>query len=89
MLLVQTKLDLIEYAAMTEQESELLAKSLQIPLFRVCSKDGLMINELFEFLAIRYFSKNLHKLEGHAPITSIHDIKKQGAISRQPDQSST
>ncbi len=81
MLLVQTKLDLIDYAAMTEHESEILAKSLQLPIFRVCSKDGRMINELFEFLAIKYFSKNMHKEEDHAPITSILDNNKKGSLS--------
>lgn len=61
MILVQTKIDLSENAAMTNLETETLAKSLQLPIFRVCSKDGRMINELFEFLAIRFFSKNMHK----------------------------
>ena len=70
---------------MTEHESEILAKSLQLPIFRVCSKDGRMINELFEFLAIKYFSKNMHKQEGHAPITSVQDINRQGAFNNQPE----
>ena len=76
MILVQTKMDLIDYAAVTEQETEILAKSLQMPIFRVCSKDGRMINELFEYLAIKYFSKDSHKKDEHAPITSIADINK-------------
>ena len=54
----------------------MLAKSLKMPIFRVCSKDGRMINELFEFLAIKYFSKDMHKQEGHSPITSLADINK-------------
>ena len=61
MLLVQTKIDLSENAAMTENEVEITAKNLKLPIIRVCSKDGTMVNELFEFLAMRYFSKNLHK----------------------------
>lgn len=43
---------------MTSNEVESLAKVLQMPVFRVCSKDGRMINELFEFLSVMYFSKN-------------------------------
>jgi hypothetical protein len=30
-----------------------------------------MVTELFEYLAVKYFSKNLHKQEGHAPIQSV------------------
>ena len=61
MLLVQTKIDLVDRAAMTENEVEITAKNLKLPIIRVCSKDGTMVNELFEFLATRYFTKNLHK----------------------------
>lgn len=75
MILVQTKIDLIDQAAMTTKETEALAKKLQLPLFRICSKDGIMITELFEYLAVRYFSKNLHKQESHAPIQSVQEIK--------------
>ncbi len=59
MVLCQTKYDLIEtQAAMTENEVEQLAKELKLPIFKTCSKDGLMINELFEFLACRRFKKD-------------------------------
>ncbi len=61
MLLVQTKIDLVDRAAMTEHEVEITSKNLKLPIIRVCSKDGTMVNELFEFLATRYFTKNLHK----------------------------
>lgn len=61
MVLVQTKIDLIDQAAMTTKETEALAKKLSLPLFRICSKDGIMITELFEYLAVKFFSKNLHK----------------------------
>ena len=46
---------------MSPKESEALAKKLQLPLFRICSKDNIMVTELFEYLAVKYFSKNLHK----------------------------
>lgn len=61
MILVQTKIDLIDNALMTERETENLAKKLHLPLMKICSKDGVMITELFEHLAIKFFSKNLHK----------------------------
>lgn len=68
MVLVQTKIDLIDNAVMSPKESESLAKKLSLPLFRICSKDNIMVTELFEYLAVKYFSKNLHKQESHNPI---------------------
>jgi len=53
---------------MTLKETEALAKKVKLPLFRVCSKDGVMVTELFEYLAVKFFSKNLHKQESHNPI---------------------
>lgn len=67
-VLVQTKIDLIDNAVMTQKESEQLAKKLQLPIFKICSKDNIMVTEVFEYLAVKYFSRNLHKQEGHAPI---------------------
>ena len=53
---------------MTTKETEALAKKLHLPLFRIASKDGIMVTELFEYIAVKYFTKNLHKQEGHNPI---------------------
>ena len=61
---------------MTLKETESLAKKLQLPLFRICSKDNVMVTEAFEYLAVKYFSKNLHKQESHATIQSVQDIKQ-------------
>ena len=58
----------MEQAAMTTKETEALAKKLHLPLFRIASKDGIMVTELFEYIAVKYFTKNLHKQEGHNPI---------------------
>lgn len=77
MALVQTKIDLVENAVMTDKEAEALAKKYQLPIFKICSKDNIMVTELFEFLAHKFFSKNLHKQESHAPIQSVQDIKQQ------------
>jgi hypothetical protein len=58
MVLVQTKIDMIDSAAMTAKEAENLAKKYKLPLFRTCSKDNVMVTELFEYLAVKFFSKN-------------------------------
>eukprot|EP00347_Sterkiella_histriomuscorum_P003099 403365591 len=73
--MVQTKIDLIDNAVITQKETEQLAKKLQLPIFRICSKDNVMVTEVFEYLAVKYFSKNMHKQEGHHPIQSLGDIK--------------
>jgi Ras-related protein Rab-23 len=77
MVLVQTKIDLIDNAVMSTKEAEDLAKHLSLPLFRICSKDNIMVTELFEYLAVKYFSTNQHKQEGHNPIQSVQDLKQQ------------
>jgi Ras-related protein Rab-23 len=59
MVLVQTKIDLIDNAAMTAKEAEALAKKYKLPLFRTCARDNVMITELFEYLAVKYFSKSM------------------------------
>ena len=88
MLLVQTKIDLIEYSAVTDPEIEELAKSLHMPILRVCSKDGRMINELFEFLALKYFSKDVHKQEDQAKVNvaAADEVKKEAIASGQAAQ---
>ena len=53
---------------MTTKEAESLAKKLKLPLFRTCTKDNVMVSELFEYLAVKYFTKNMHKSEAHNPI---------------------
>ena len=40
---------------MNENEVEELAKEFGMPLFRVCSKDNIMVKEVFEHLASSYF----------------------------------
>jgi len=46
-VLIQTKIDLIDEAEVSELEVEALAAEFGIPLFRVCSKDNIMVKEVF------------------------------------------
>ena len=54
-VLIQTKIDLIDQAEVNELEVEELAKEFGVPLIRVCSKDNIMVKEVFEHLAKNYF----------------------------------
>lgn len=59
-VLIQTKIDLIEEAEVNELEAEALATELNVPLIRVCSKDNVMVKEVFEHLASTYFGSRKH-----------------------------
>ncbi|EAN78254.1 small GTPase, putative [Trypanosoma equiperdum] len=51
MVLCQTKFDLARQAAVVAEEVEKLAVKLQLPLFRVSTKDGFNVTQLFEYVA--------------------------------------
>jgi hypothetical protein len=55
-----SKIDLIEQAVVTESQAYDLAREYNLNLFKVSSKDGVMVNEVFETLAIEHF-KNGNK----------------------------
>ncbi|CBZ26485.1 putative small G-protein [Leishmania mexicana MHOM/GT/2001/U1103] len=51
MVLCQTKFDLSHEAVITNTEAEKLANQLELPLFRVSTKDDFNVTQLFEFTA--------------------------------------
>lgn len=53
--LIQNKIDLIKESKVTDQESIEKAKKLECTLFKVSVKDDIMVNEIFDKLAIDYF----------------------------------
>ena len=76
-VLIQTKIDLIDEAEVNELEAEALATEMGVPLIRVCSKDNVMVKEVFEHLASTYFGGQKHLEDNSAsPITNIMDLKK-------------
>ena len=76
-VLIQTKIDLIDEAQVSEQEAESLATEFGVPLIRVCSKDNIMVKEVFQHLASTYFGQQKHLEDDFAsPITSIEELKK-------------
>ena len=54
-ILVMSKIDLKNEAVINDNQAEELAKSLNIKFMKVSSKDGIMVNEVFEKLAIEHF----------------------------------
>ena len=62
---------------MHESEAEALATELGVPLIRTCSKDNVMVKEVFQYLASTYFGQQKHMEEDFSsPITAIEDVKK-------------
>jgi len=57
-ILVMSKIDLKNEVNVTDKEAMNLSKELKIPLMKVSSKDGTMVNEVFEKLAIQHFKNN-------------------------------
>ena len=71
-ILVMSKIDLIDEAVVSEKEAIELAKQLNLNLIKVSSKNGTMVNEVFEKLAIEHFN---HSSGSHGP-DSIESVTK-------------
>ena len=67
-----SKIDLIDEAVVSEKEAIELAKQLNLNLIKVSSKNGTMVNEVFEKLAIEHFN---HSNGSHGP-DSIESVTK-------------
>lgn len=80
MIIVQTKIDLIDEAVMTEDESAELAKTEGLQLFKTCAKENEMVSEVFEHLGVEYLErkKNGTQPEGPGPVSTIQEIKDAG-----------
>jgi Ras-related protein Rab-23 len=56
-MLVMNKIDLIEDSVVSEKDAMALASELKLQLFKASVKDNVMINEIFENLAVEFFNK--------------------------------
>ena len=55
MILVMSKIDLLNEGVVKEEDAVALSRQLGLELIKVSSKDGVMVNEAFEKLAIKHF----------------------------------
>ena len=76
MALAMTKIDLKDNIQVTDEEAKNLAKSLNINLFKVSSKNGININECFEYLAYQHYSNNGYNSSGADNIENIQKNSK-------------
>ena len=71
--LVMSKIDLRNEQKITDEEAEKLSKELGIKLFKVSSKDGIMVEECFEYLAEKNYQKNGNDSSGAEKIEDVRN----------------
>lgn len=76
MALIMSKIDLKEEANVKDKEAVDRAKELNLNLMKVSSKDGTMVNEVFERLAIEHFNSG-GVSHGPDDIENVTDNKLQ------------
>ena len=72
--LVMSKIDLKDELKVTYEEAEKLSKELNIKLFKVSSKEGIQVEECFEYLAIKHYNNNGCVSSG---AENIEDVQKE------------
>ena len=72
--LVMSKIDLKSERKISDEEAEKLAKELNVKLFNVSSKDNIMVEECFEYLAEQNYKKNGNISSG---AENIEDVRKE------------
>ena len=71
--LVMSKIDLKAEQKISDEEAEKLAKELGIKLFKVSSKEGIMVEECFEYLAEKNYQKNGNYSSGAENIEDVRN----------------
>ena len=71
--LIMSKIDLKDEQKVSDEEAQKLSKELKIKLFKVSSKDGIMVEECFEYLAEKNYEKNGNQSSG---AEKIEDVRK-------------
>jgi Ras-related protein Rab-23 len=83
--LVQTKLDLVAEATVDTSEAESLALDENLELFRICSKDNVRVNPVFEKLCFDYVRRR--RLLGgqlESPVRRVADLQNIDKRSTAP-----
>lgn len=75
LVLVQTKSDLMPQACVSVEESTNFALTEKLKLYRVCAKENVSVNDVFEQLCIDYVRRK-RLVNGHleSPLRSIDDV---------------
>ena len=87
MLLVQNKIDLLEESVINDKDISIITKQLNINLLKVSAKDNLSVPDLFDFLAIEFFSKGLQYKQTKT-LMGVGDVDKnfEPDLAKKPVQ---
>ncbi|KAH9578265.1 Small GTPase [Trypanosoma melophagium] len=91
MVLCQTKFDLVDDSVVTNEEAEQLAMQLQVPFFRVSTKDDFNVTQVFEFIADMCLSKEKSDERSglsDTPFTGQPDTETTDAVNAGRDMQS-
>eukprot|EP00911_Craspedida_sp_UC1_P002869 UC1_evm1s2101 len=80
MVLIQNKIDLIDQAVMTKQETEALADRIQLKFYRTSVQENYNVNEVFKYLAGQYVKK-LRSEESAARLRQRAHVGASGSAS--------
>lgn len=72
--LVMSKIDLKNDIKISNEEAENLSKELKLKLFKISSKEGIQVEECFEYLAIKHYNNNGCVSSG---ADNIEDVQKE------------
>lgn len=82
MVIVQNKIDLIEQAAMTKEETELLARRLKLNFYRTSVKEDFNVSEVFRHLVGKYLDQMNEPIEESTP--HINSIGNNNPVDMLP-----
>jgi len=87
-VLVQNKIDLIDQSQITVQEVEDLARRLGIRLYRTSVKQNILVNDVFEYLAMQYLHRGAPKgAEAVPDIGSFNSSSSSSSLSSTVEKS--
>eukprot|EP00002_Diphylleia_rotans_P005602 TRINITY_DN1477_c0_g1_i1.p1 TRINITY_DN1477_c0_g1~~TRINITY_DN1477_c0_g1_i1.p1 ORF type:complete len:247 (+),score=62.32 TRINITY_DN1477_c0_g1_i1:580-1320(+) len=85
MILVQNKIDLLDQATVQKEEAEELSNRLGLKFYRICVKENMNVNQVFEDLAEMYVKKG--SLMSGAEAQSIGSLSTKKSTTSTPSGS--
>ena len=81
--LIMSKIDLKNEVKVSKEEAENLSNELKLKLFKVSSKEGIQVEECFEYLAIKHYNIKGNVSSG---AENIEDVQKEIKIVKDKNR---
>ena len=81
--LIMSKIDLKNEVKISNEEAESLSNELKLKLFKVSSKEGIQVEECFEYLAIKHYNIKGNISSG---AENIEDVQKEIKIVKEKNK---